>query len=341
MNICNYEIDLEKVVKDINKGNYKLVAVQIPEGLKTCGLKIVDYLQKATKADVILNIDPCFGACDIPYNNLKELGVDLIVHIGHFSIPSVAIESSIPIVFAEAKSDLKIKKTIEASIPFLVGSRVGIVTTAQHIHILDKVAEVIENNGFKPVIGKGDRRIGEKGLVLGCNFSVATSIANEVDCFLFVGSGNFHPLGLLFATNKPVIAADPYTNKVRIDEIKDLKDLILKQRYGAIAMCRYAKRFGIIVGLKPGQQRLELAKDIKRKIENAGKEAYLLSMNEFSPSKILGLEKIDCFVSTACPRIAIDDYLKYKFPILTPIELDILLGNKKWSDYSFDQILEP
>jgi 2-(3-amino-3-carboxypropyl)histidine synthase len=47
---------------------------------------------------------------------------------------------------------------------------------------------------------------------------------------------------------------------------------------------------------------------------------------------------IDCFVSTACPRIAIDDYMQYKVPIITPIELDILLGYKKWDDYIFDEI---
>ena len=222
----------------------------------------------------------------------------------------------------------------------MVGSRVGIVTTAQHLHMLEDVAGIIEGSGFEVFIGEGDNRIASKGLVLGCNFSAATEIVDRVDCFLFIGSGNFHPLGLLFNTKKPVIAVDPYTSKVRVDDLLDLKDLILKQRYGAIAMCRHAKRFGILLGLKPGQQRLKFAIDIKKRLEEKGKEAYLLSMNEFSPSKLMGLEKIDCFVSTACPRIAIDDYLKYKIPIITPTELDILLGIREWSDYVFDQIIE-
>ena len=34
-----------------------------------------------------------------------------------------------------------------------------------------------------------------------------------------------------------------------------------------------------------------------------------------------------------------DDYLKYKVPIITPVELEILLGKKKWEDYQFDQII--
>ena len=340
MKISNYRIDLESVVDEIKKQGYKLIGVQIPEGLKIHGLRIIDFLHSSTGKDFVLNVDPCFGACDIPYNSLKEIGVDLIIHIGHLPISSVVKKTSLPILFIEAKADLKLEKTVEASIPFLVGSKVGVVTTAQHIHVLEETVEIIESNGFKVVIGEGDNRISQKGLILGCNFSAATSISDDVDCFLFVGSGDFHPLGLLFNTKKPVVAADPYTGRVRVDELLDLKDMILKQRYGAIAMCRHAKRFGILLGLKPGQQRFNLAVEIKKKLEERGKEAYLLSMDEFSPSKLLGLEKIDCFVSTACPRIAIDDYLKYKIPMITPAELDILLGLRKWSDYVFDQITE-
>ena len=32
-------------------------------------------------------------------------------------------------------------------------------------------------------------------------------------------------------------------------------------------------------------------------------------------------------------------YMQYKIPIITPVELDIVLGFKKWDDYQFDQIL--
>jgi 2-(3-amino-3-carboxypropyl)histidine synthase len=49
--------------------------------------------------------------------------------------------------------------------------------------------------------------------------------------------------------------------------------------------------------------------------------------------------KVDAFVSTACPRIAIDDALRYKRPMLTPIELEVALGVRAWEDYAFDSIL--
>ena len=47
----------------------------------------------------------------------------------------------------------------------------------------------------------------------------------------------------------------------------------------------------------------------------------------------------DAFVSTACPRVAIDDAMKFKKPVLTPIEFEILLGERDWNNYEFDQIL--
>ncbi|MCK5310177.1 MAG: diphthamide synthesis protein, partial [Thermoplasmata archaeon] len=49
---------------------------------------------------------------------------------------------------------------------------------------------------------------------------------------------------------------------------------------------------------------------------------------------------LDAWISTACPRLAIDDYSTYEKPILTPIELEILLGKRAWEEYAFDEILE-
>ena len=48
---------------------------------------------------------------------------------------------------------------------------------------------------------------------------------------------------------------------------------------------------------------------------------------------------VDVFVNTACPRIAIDDAVKYAKPMITPYELEVVLGEKKWEDgYKFDEI---
>jgi 2-(3-amino-3-carboxypropyl)histidine synthase len=65
----------------------------------------------------------------------------------------------------------------------------------------------------------------------------------------------------------------------------------------------------------------------------------MIVVDYFSPVFLEGFRYIDCFVSTACPRIAIDDYLQYKIPIITPVELKILLGKISWEMYEFDEII--
>lgn len=337
MNISGYEIDLEEAIRAINKNKYKRVLLQIPEGLKSHSLKIVDFIEENTNTRLIISADPCFGACDIPIINIEDFGIDFIVSIGHTSIPNIK-NSKIQTLFVNAKSNLDVTKLIEKAIPYIKGKKVGLISTSQHTHMLNKAKKILLENKFEPLIGKGDSRIELKGQILGCNFSAAKSIADKADSFLFIGSGNFHPLGLILSTKKPVIVCDPYTKEIKEKELYDLKDMILRQRYGAIARSKDAHIFGIVVGTKIGQQRLKLAYEIKDKLDLKGKKSYIFSLNNFSPTILEGFKDIDCFISTACPRIAIDDYMQYKIPIITPIELDILINIKKWDDYNFDEI---
>ena len=339
MKIPGYTIDLEKVAQSINKNNYALVALQTPEGLKTHISKFIEFLENETAAQYIVYEDPCFGACGGVSPDLKELGVDFAVQIGHTKIPCL-MDPLIPTMYVNAVSDLDVTKIVQKAIPYLKGKKIGVITTAQHIQNIDKIKTVLIENGFEPIVGKGDKRVEFDGQILGCNFSSASSVATEVDLFLYIGSGNFHPLGLILSTKKPVIVADPYDNSIRSDALNDLKDTVLRQRYGAIARSKDAKVFGILVGTKIGQQRIDLANKIKEMLDSKQKKSYVIVSNFFNPGNLETFRDIDCFVSTACPRIAIDDYMRYKIPILTPIELEILLGFKKWEEYQFDEILD-
>jgi len=338
LKIQDYNIDIEKAVKIINQKNYKRVALQMPEGLKNHAMRLVDQLEKETKAKIIISADPCFGSCDLPNFEYKNLGVDFVIQIGHTPIPSIK-DFSIPTLFINAESNLDITKVINKTIPRLKGKKIGLVTTAQHVHMLDKAKEILVKNNFKPITGKGDSRIEYKGQILGCNFSAASAIADKVDMFLFIGSGNFHPLVLILRTKKPVVVADPYTNQVKDKELDELKETILRQRYGAISRSKTAKTFGILIGIKRGQQRIDSSFKIKKLLESKQKKSYVIALDYFSSVNLESFRGIDCFVSTACPRIAIDDYMQYKTPIITPVELDILLGIKKWDDYQFDEII--
>ena len=48
---------------------------------------------------------------------------------------------------------------------------------------------------------------------------------------------------------------------------------------------------------------------------------------------------IDCFVITACPRIALDDYLVYGKPVLNPEELKIALLEKTLKNFELNELI--
>jgi len=338
LQIQDYKINLKKAVNRINEKKYRRVCLQIPEGLKSKSFEIVDFIKNHTHAEVIISADPCFGACDISDYKFNNLNIDFILHVGHVEIPNLSYKS-IDTLFLNAITDLDVGIVLKKAIEKIEGKKIGLITTAQHLHKLDEIKEILIKNNFVPKIGKGDKRISKDGLILGCNFSSAESIQDEIDSFLFIGSGNFHPLGLMINTDKPVISADPYTKQVKKQELNDMKDAILRQRYGAITRSKNAKVFGVLIGAKKGQIRNKMASKVKDTLEKKNKKFYIITLDFFSPTSLEGFLDIGCFINTSCPRITIDDYLSYKKPIITPIELDIVLGIKKWDDYRFDEII--
>ena len=145
-----------------------------------------------------------------------------------------------------------------------------------------------------------------------------------MDSILYVGSGNFHPMGVQLSTTVPVIAADPFTGEARKVDI----ERIMRQRYAIMAKALDAKKWGVIVGMKPGQQRLELAKRIKQIAGDAG--AHHHPRDHAGSAHLVqgGRLRLD-----GLPRVAIDDSSRFTVPVLTPVEFDIIKGLKKWDQY--------
>ena len=145
---------------------------------------------------------------------------------------------------------------------------------------------------------------------------------------------------------KKVWQADPLlcpkcSREMRIVALIDEREVIeriLRQRFGLIMAVDGAKTFGILIGEKPGQMRRNLAIRMKRLLEKHGRKGYLLALDHISPD-LIDFYPVDAFVNTACPRIAIDDSVKYAKPLITPYELEVALGEKEWqSGYQFDEI---
>lgn len=73
-----YELELERAVKEIKKNNAKTVCIQLPDGLKPKAREIADFIEEKTKAKVMIWLSSCYGSCDVP-----KLDVDLLIQWGH------------------------------------------------------------------------------------------------------------------------------------------------------------------------------------------------------------------------------------------------------------------
>lgn len=78
--MLNYNLELNKAIKQIKKQKAKTVLIQLPDGLKPKAMEISDFLEKETKARVVIWSGSCFGSCDIP-PNIKD--IDLCISFGH------------------------------------------------------------------------------------------------------------------------------------------------------------------------------------------------------------------------------------------------------------------
>jgi len=327
-----YDIDLTAAASEVKRLKARIVALQVPEGLKKRAYQFASELESKAGAEVLVVAEPCFGACDVP-SALFEM-VDAIVHIGHSPIPSLKFPK--PIIFVPAKSRAPIADQLKRSVGML-SEPVGVLATSQHLTELDDVIEGLESMGMKVKVGEGDGRISHAGEVLGCNYSSATSVAKEVNSYLLIGSGTFHALGVHLATGKKVVVLDPNLEEPR--EVDQVKDKILRQRHAVIEKAEKARIFGILIGEKAGQRRLRRARELRKLVRWKKKDATLILMDKYDPDKLKYLG-FDAYVSTACPRIAIDDAAVFDKPLLTPQELEILLGVRKWENYTFDQMTE-
>lgn len=327
-----YDIDIASAISEIKRIKARIIALQVPEGLKKRAYQIAEDLENKSGAEVLVVAEPCFGACDVP-SSLFDI-VDAIVNVGHSPIPNLKFPK--PLIFVPARSNVPVLDQLKKSVGMLQ-EPVGVLATSQHLAELDDVIEGLENMGIKTKVGEGDSRISHAGEILGCNYTSAQAVSKEINSYLLIGSGTFHALGVHLATGKKVVVLDPNLEEPK--EIDQIKDKILRQRHAVIERADKARVFGIIVGEKVGQRRMRRAKELRKLLRWKRKDAALILMDKFDPDKLRSLP-FDAYVSTACPRIAIDDVAMYDKPLLTPQELEIVLGVRKWENYSFDQMTE-
>jgi 2-(3-amino-3-carboxypropyl)histidine synthase len=81
------------------------------------------------------------------------------------------------------------------------------------------------------------------------------------------------------------------------------------------------------------------------KLRAAGKRVRIVTMPEITPAVLKCFEGVEAWVQVACPRLSIDWGYSFNVPLLSPFELNVVLGSAAIPDdhypmdyYSFDSL---
>ena len=203
---------------------------------------------------------------------------------------------------------------------------IGLATTVQFLDYTDEIKNYLESKGKKIFIDKMKQKY--ESQLLGCDQGAAEKIKDNVDAFLYVGTGVFHPLGIAISIDKEVFCYDPIhaiMSKIDSEQVKRYN----AKRKGAYMKFLEAEEIGILVSLKPGQNNFRKAAELKKQLK--GKNCYIFAFDTLDFSQVENFPFIQCWVNTACNRI-LDDYGKFPKPLidLSDIEkMELLAINTK------------
>ena len=188
---------------------------------------------------------------------------------------------------ARAKVDaLKVLKKIKVK-----EKKIGLLSTIQFRDQLEKVKEFLEKKGYEVHIG---------GQVVGCNANNALKIKDKVDIYLYIGSGEFHPIELVDRGSiADVYIVNPFSEKITKFTKKDL-EMIKKRKDGKISKFLMSKKIGILVSTKPGQEFFKTALNLVKRLD---KESYVFLDNEIDLNQLENFNDIEFWINTACKRL--------------------------------------
>ncbi|MEM4328201.1 MAG: diphthamide biosynthesis enzyme Dph2 [Candidatus Caldarchaeum sp.] len=321
------KVDVDHVLRWLRDVSACRVLVQSPLGLRKTALWLGGRII-SEGYEVYLSSSNCWGGCDVAYNEASGLNVDAIVHLGHSRFLR---KDKIPTIYVECRysDDSPLRSLARQLSGVLQAFRVvGLGASVQWLDQLNTVIDSLQKDGIKVLTAQPEMYSVYEAQVLGCDATGMKKIENNVDAYLVVGSV-FHGLGVALLTSKTTFAADPHTQK--IVDLTSMRNKILGQRYANIEAFRIANRVGVLVSVKPGQKRHGLALRINKLLRSHGKQSYLLTSDEITPSTVLE-NKFEAFVNTACPRLSIEDQSQFSKPLLLPAESLVALGLLEWSE---------
>ena len=186
-------------------------------------------------------------------------------------------------LYAKSKHKFTLPEHIVKQIP----ANYGIVAAIQEVESLKEIQAQLKN----AVIA---------GQILGCRQEQAQEIMDKVDGFLYIGTGYFHPIGLYLSTKMPILCYNPQTQTLTPLEQSRVDEFLAVKKKAKLRFLK-AEKVGIIVSSKTGQNGIAAAMRLKKRTE---KKYMVFAVDTLNYNELQNFPWIDCWVNTACPRIA-------------------------------------
>lgn len=218
---------------------------------------------------------------------------------------------------AQYKSELNLPTDFKDRIKELFpnSANFGVFSAVQFREQKQEVEGILEEMGYTHETSQ-PFRTSIQGQILGCD-SYKDSLnldLDEIDGFIYVGDGYFHPNALLLAQEfeekiKPVII---------INCVQEITEVIgyehiaayLKKRKVCLAKFYTTEQIGVFITTKWGQEYMDAGLKLKEKYPE--KNFYYFIGDNFSDYEMENFPFVECWVNTACPRIGQDDITRHK-----------------------------
>jgi 2-(3-amino-3-carboxypropyl)histidine synthase len=180
------------------------------------------------------------------------------------------------------------------------------------------------------------------GEVLGC--TAPTDLGHEGDgtllsesknehVMLFIADGRFHLEAAMIANpSLRALRYDPYSKTLTEEYYATEKMKAIRLNDIRKAMEPSVETFGIILGTLGRQGNPAILGHIRSLLKKHKKRYFILLLSEIFPKKLDMFPHVHAWVQIACPRLSIDWGHFFTVPVLSPYELNVVLGEQQFHE---------
>ena len=132
-------------------------------------------------------------------------------------------------------------------------------------------------------------------------------------------------------------AYDPYHKPevINTDPTSSLSiSRYLNRRYYLIQKTKMASIIGILVGTLSQKRFRSVIDRVRLLVEESGRSCYTFAVGKVNVAKLANYAEIEAFVLIGCTESSVlDDERDFHVPIVTPMELEVALGEREWDGF--------